>query len=82
MDIDANISLGLARVSISNIRYLMNFQKNAVNQLLSDATAMKPTRISTPEIKPIRISAPEPITIGKQTIHLSPTRGNLIRIRV
>lgn len=84
MDIDANVSIGLARVSISNIRYLMNFRKNAVNQLLSDSTSMKPIKISTPEIRPNRISAQEigSITIGNKTINLSPTRGNLIRVRV
>jgi hypothetical protein len=81
MDMDTNISIGLARVSISNVRYLMDFQKNAVNQLLSGATEIGPIKISTPEV---RISTPEirPIMIGNQTINLSPTKGNLIRIRV
>ncbi len=81
MDMDTNISIGLARVSISNVRYLMDFQKNAVNQLLSGATEIRPIKISTPEF---RISTPEirPIMIGNQTINLSPTKGNLIRIRV
>jgi hypothetical protein len=81
MDMDTNISIGLARVSISNVRYLMDFQKNAVNQLLSGATEIRPIKISTPEA---RISTPEirPIMIGNQTINLSPTKGNLIRIRV
>jgi hypothetical protein len=78
---DTNISIGLARVSISNVRYLMDFQKNAVNQLLSGATEIRPIKISTPEVG---ISTPEirPIMIGNQTINLSPTKGNLIRIRV
>ncbi|MFZ8802907.1 MAG: hypothetical protein ACO2PO_07960 [Candidatus Calescibacterium sp.] len=81
MDMDTNISIGLARVSISNVRYLMDFQKNAVNQLLSGATEVRPIKISTPEV---RISTPEirPIKIGNQTINLYPTRGNMIRIRV
>jgi len=74
-------SIVLARVSISNVRYLMDFQKKAVNQLLSGATEIRPIKISTPEI---RISIPEikPIKIGNQTINLYPTRGNMIRIRV
>jgi hypothetical protein len=80
MDMDTNISIGLARVSISNVRYLMDFQKNAVNQLLSGATEIRPIKISTPEVG---IYTPEirPIMIGNQTINLSPTKGNLIRIR-
>ncbi len=60
-----NIQIGLARVGISNAKYMMNFKKQAINRLLNpsdfriNVIGGRRTRVAgirPPSIRPVRVS--------------------------
>ena len=61
-----DIQIGLARVGISNVKYMMNFKKQAINRLLNpsdfriNVVGGRRTRvvgIRPPSIRPIKVSS-------------------------
>ena len=68
-----DIEIGLARVGISNVKYMMNFKKQAVSRLLNpsdfriNAIGGRRTRVAgirPPSIKPIRVSSVPRLTVS------------------